>query len=67
MKENFGDLVIDKLIKRREAVRAKLAERYKRTKPFRMEKVSGAKLLEGFNEKPDEEKLRIFQELGGMR
>ena len=67
MKENFGDIVIDKLIKRREAVQAKLAERYKRTKPFRMKRVSGAEMLEGFNELPDEEKLKIFQQMGGQR
>lgn len=67
MKENFGDIVIDKLIKRREAVRAKLAERYKRTKPFRMEQVSGAEMLGQFEGLPLEERIRLFEQMGGQR
>ena len=36
-KENLGDIVVDKLHERAKLVRTKLRERYKRTKPLRME------------------------------
>lgn len=65
LRQNFGDIVIDKLIKRREAVRAKLAERYKGVKPFRMEKASIDDVMARFNELNTEEKMAAFQQLQG--
>lgn len=43
--EVFTDKVVDGLHKRLDGVRAKLQERYKKTKPFRMEEMSDDEML----------------------
>lgn len=46
MKQTIADRAIDILLQRRRLVEDKLAQYYKRTKPFRMEQVTGKQLEE---------------------
>ena len=63
MEKNLGDIVIDKLLERNKTVIAKLNQRYGRMNPFRMKPMSQKELMEHFNEMPQEERIRIFEEL----
>ena len=49
MKENIHDRVVNKLLERNVRVRAKLTERYKKTKPFRQEPMDNNELLLYYN------------------
>ena len=64
LKKGLGDLVIDKLHERRLLVRQKLAQQYKRTKPFRMEEVSTAEQLYDFNQLTPEAMAELRQQAG---
>ena len=50
MKEALGDKVVNRLHERRESVRSRLREIYKRTKPFREEPISNDELLFYYND-----------------
>ena len=50
MKEALGDKVVNRLHERRESVRNRLREMYKRTKPFREEPISNDELLFYYND-----------------
>ena len=46
---NLYDLVVDELVERHRLVRAELVKRFKRTRPFRMEKISDEEMLNSYN------------------
>ncbi len=49
MKENTFDLVLDKLLARRDDVRKKLASNYKRVNPFRKQEIPKQELIEAYS------------------
>ena len=48
MKENTFDLVVDRLLARRDEVRKKLASNYKRVKPFRKQEIPKQELVDAY-------------------
>ena len=50
MEENLYDLVVDELVERQGLVKAELASRFKKTKPFRMEPISNDEMLYQYNQ-----------------
>lgn len=49
MEESIFDLVVDDLVERQRMLKTELRERFKRTKPFRMEPVSKEEMLYEYN------------------
>lgn len=49
MEISLYDLVVDELVERQQLVKQELAERFKKTKPFRMEPVDPAEMLYEYN------------------
>jgi len=64
MKENIGDIVIEKMKKRRDAVRVILAKQYKGVKPFRMTPATDNDLLEMYNQLTPEKMNELVTQYG---
>ena len=64
MEKHFGDIVVDKLKERRDVVRATLKQRFKRTQPFRMEKISDEEMLALYNSTTPEQMVDMINQYG---
>jgi len=64
MQENLYDLVVDELVARQRLVKDELKERFRKTKPFRMEPVSNEELLNSYNRLTPEDIRGYIQTYG---
>jgi len=62
--EVFTDKVVDGLHKRLAGVRTKLQERYKKTKPFRMEEVSDDEMLNYYEQMTPQGMANLIKQEG---
>jgi len=49
LEDSLYDLIVDELVARQRLVKAELAERFKKTKPFRMEEIPVDEMLYEYN------------------
>jgi len=61
LKESLYDLVVDEILERQRLVKSELAERFKKTKPFRMEEVPQAEMLYEYNTMTPEKLNSLLQ------
>lgn len=64
MDKSIYDLVVDELVSRQKDVRVELSNRFRRTKPFRMEKVSNKERLEEYSRLTPQDVQAMIQEQG---
>jgi len=64
MKPNIADIVVDKLHERRRMLQFKLADKYKSTKPFRMEPISNEEMLLQYNMLTPEKMATLIDNYG---
>lgn len=64
MKENTFDLVVDRLLARRDEVRKKLAVNYKRTKPFRSQEIPKQELIDAYSQLSPQDMQMLVQKHG---
>ena len=64
LKESLYDLVVDELVDRQRLVKAELAERFKKTRPFRMEEVPTDEMLYEYNTMTPEKLDTMIQTYG---
>lgn len=64
MRDNTFDLVVDKLLVRRDEVRKKLATNYKRTKPFRQQEMPIQELMTAYSQLSPQDMQMLIQKHG---
>ena len=64
MEKSVFDLVIDDLLERQKDLKIELQERFKRTKPFRMEPVSNEEMLYEYNTMTPEKMNHLINDYG---
>ena len=64
MDDSLYDLVVDELVDRQRLVKAELAERFKKTRPFRMKEVPVDERLYEYNTMTPEKLLTMIETYG---
>ena len=64
MDKSIYDLVVDELVSRQKDVRVELSNRFRRTKPFRTQKVSNEELLYNYSQITPEMEMSLRQSMG---
>ena len=67
MKPNVYDRVMERTLWYVEGVSDRIAGIFKGTAPFDTRRMTKDELLQHFNELPEEDKLKLFEQMGGQR